>query len=143
MSLEEDYYLMMIKSMRTELTDAGFRELLTPEDVDGAMQGKSGTTLVFVNSVCGCAGGLARPGVTMALEHDKKPDQLVTVFAGQDQEATARARDYFNNNPPSSPSIWLFKDGELVDQLHRGDIEGTGAHMVAAKLKKMFDTYCA
>ncbi|CAM3734335.1 BrxA/BrxB family bacilliredoxin [Alicyclobacillus pomorum] len=143
MSLELDFYQMMVQPMRDELTGIGFRELRTPEEVDEVLQDKTGTTLVVVNSVCGCAGGIARPGVAMALQGDKKPDKLVTVFAGQDKEATARAREYFENNPPSSPSMWLFKDGKLVDMLHRSDIEGTSAEHVADRLKKMFETYCA
>ncbi|MCL6592952.1 MAG: BrxA/BrxB family bacilliredoxin [Alicyclobacillus sp.] len=133
----------MENPMPDELTEIGFRELRTPAEVDEVMQDKSGTMLVFVNSICGCAGGIARPGVALALQHAHKPDRLVTVFAGQDKEATARAREYFANNPPSSPSIWLFKDGQLVDQLHRSDIEGTSAEHVASRLVAMFDRYCA
>jgi putative YphP/YqiW family bacilliredoxin len=143
MSLELDFYQMMIQPMRDELTQFGFRELRTPEEVDEVMQEKTGTTLVVVNSVCGCAGGIARPGVVLSLGNEKIPDRLVTVFAGQDKEATARAREYFENNPPSSPSIWLFKDGKLVDMLHRSDIEGTSPEHVAARLKEMYDKYCA
>jgi putative YphP/YqiW family bacilliredoxin len=142
MSLELDFYVMMIQPMRDELTQIGFRELKTPEEVDSAMDNKSGTTLVVVNSVCGCAGGIARPGIAMALENEKRPDNLVTVFAGQEKDATARAREYFVNNPPSSPSVWLFKDGQLVSQLHRSDIEGTNAQHVAGRLQEMFNTYC-
>lgn len=142
MSLELDFYAMMIQPMRDELTQIGFRELKTPEEVDSVMDNKSGTTLVVVNSVCGCAGGIARPGIAMALENERLPDNLVTVFAGQEKEATARAREYFENNPPSSPSVWLFKDGQLVNQLHRSDIEGTSAQHVAGRLKEMFNTYC-
>ncbi len=142
MSLELDFYAMMIQPMRDELTQIGFRELKTPEEVDSVMDNKSGTTLVVVNSVCGCAGGIARPGIAMALENERRPDNLVTVFAGQEKEATARAREYFENNPPSSPSVWLFKDGQLVNQLHRSDIEGTSAQHVAGRLKEMFNTYC-
>lgn len=142
MSMELDFYAMMIQPMREELTQVGFRELRTADEVDEVLQDGKGTTLVVVNSVCGCAGGLARPGAGMALENDKKPDQLVTVFAGQDKEATARAREYFEGNPPSSPSIWLLKDGKLVDQLHRSDIEGTSANHVAGRLKEMFNKYC-
>ncbi|MCL6445521.1 MAG: BrxA/BrxB family bacilliredoxin [Alicyclobacillus sp.] len=143
MSLELDFYQMMIQPMRDELTQIGFTELKTPEAVDEVMQDKSGTLLVVVNSVCGCAGGIARPGIAAALEHDRRPNRLVTVFAGQDKEATARAREYFEGNPPSSPSVWLFKDGKLVDMLHRSDIEGTSAEHVATRLKAMFDKYCA
>ncbi|MBX5436503.1 MAG: BrxA/BrxB family bacilliredoxin [Alicyclobacillaceae bacterium] len=142
MSLELDFYQMMTQPMRDELTQIGFIELRTPEEVDEVMAQKTGTTLVVVNSVCGCAGGIARPGVALALRNDRVPDRLVTVFAGQDREATARAREYFGDNPPSSPSIWLFKDGKLVDQLHRSDIEGTSPESVAERLKAMFDRYC-
>ncbi|SFV04128.1 putative bacilliredoxin, YphP/YqiW family [Alicyclobacillus macrosporangiidus] len=142
MTMELDFYAMMVQPMRDELTQIGFEELRTPEEVDRVMQEKTGTTLVFVNSVCGCAGGIARPGVALALQQENRPDRLVTVFAGQDKEATARAREYFENNPPSSPSIWLFKDGKLVDQLHRSDIEGTSAEHVADRLRAMFNQYC-
>ena len=142
MSLELDFYAMMIQPMRDELTQVGFHELKTPEEVDTVMNDKEGTTLVVVNSVCGCAGGIARPGIAMSLETDKRPNRLVSVFAGQDKDATSRAREYFENNPPSSPSVWLFKDGKLVSQLHRSDIEGTSAAHVAGRLKEMYNAYC-
>jgi len=142
MSLELDFYQMMIQPMRDELTQIGFQELKTAEEVDQVMEHKQGTALVVVNSICGCAGGIARPGIAAALANEKQPDKLVTVFAGQDKDATARAREYFGNNPPSSPSVWLFKDGQLVDELHRGDIEGTSAEHVAQRLSTMFDQYC-
>ncbi|KPV42337.1 BrxA/BrxB family bacilliredoxin [Alicyclobacillus ferrooxydans] len=142
MSLELDFYAMMIQPMRDELTQIGFQELKTPEEVDTVMNDKEGTTLVVVNSVCGCAGGIARPGIAMSLETDKRPNRLVSVFAGQDKDATSRAREYFENNPPSSPSVWLFKDGKLVSQLHRSDIEGTSAAHVAGRLKEMYNAYC-
>src|SRR5579875_2012031 len=115
---------MMIQPMRDELTQVGFRELRTGEEVDEVMADKQGTVLFVVNSVCGCAGGIARPGVALALNNDKVPDRLVTVFAGQDKEATERARSFFTDMPPSSPSMFLFKDGALVGVLHRSDIEG-------------------
>jgi putative YphP/YqiW family bacilliredoxin len=143
LSTELDFYAMMIQPMRDELTQIGFTELRTPEAVDEALGDKTGTALLVVNSICGCAGGIARPGVALALENAVKPGKLVTVFAGQDKEATARAREYLVGQPPSSPSIWLFKDGVLVDMLHRSDIEGTSAEHVAARLKSMFDKYCA
>lgn len=143
MSLELDFYQMMVQPMRDELTQIGFRELRSSESVDEALQEKNGTTLVVVNSVCGCAGGIARPAVAMALQHLYKPQRLLTVFAGQDKEATARAREYFVAMPPSSPSIFLFKDGLLVDQLHRSDIEGADVEDVATRLRSMFDKYCA
>ncbi|MDQ0188702.1 BrxA/BrxB family bacilliredoxin [Alicyclobacillus cycloheptanicus] len=142
MSLELDFYAMMVQPMRDELTQIGFQELKTPEEVDQVLQEKTGTTLVFVNSVCGCAGGIARPAAALALENEKKPDRLVTVFAGQDKEATARAREYFEGYPPSSPSVWLMKDGKLVSMLHRSDIEGTSAAHVADRMKEMFNQYC-
>ncbi|WDL96203.1 BrxA/BrxB family bacilliredoxin [Alicyclobacillus sp. ALC3] len=142
MSLELDFYAMMIQPMRDELTEIGFQELKSSEAVDEALQNKPGTTLVFVNSVCGCAGGIARPAAALALDHDVRPDHLVTVFAGQDKDATARAREYFEGNPPSSPSVWLMKDGKLVSMLHRSDIEGTNAQHVASRLQEMFDEYC-
>jgi len=141
-SLELDFYQMMIQPMRDELTSIGFQELRTPEDVDAVMAEKTGTTFVVVNSVCGCAGGIARPAVAMALRNDRRPDRLVTVFAGQDKEATARAREYFVGQPPSSPSFFLFKDGELVGVLHRSDIEGSTPERVAEKLVALFDQYC-
>lgn len=142
-SLELDFYQMMIQPMRDELTDVGFRELRSAEAVDEVMAHKTGTTLFVVNSVCGCAGGIARPAVSMALESDRLPDRLVTVFAGQDKDATERARSFFTDMPPSSPSMFLFKDGELVGVLHRGDIEGSRAEIVAGRLVDMFDKYCA
>lgn len=142
MSLELDFYAMMVQPMRDELTSIGFEELRTPEEVDEALQNSTGTTLVFVNSVCGCAGGIARPAAALALHHDSRPDRLVSVFAGQDKEATARAREYFDDFPPSSPSVWLMKDGKLVAMLHRSDIEGHTAEHVAGRLREIFDTYC-
>ncbi len=142
MKFDIDSYIAMIKQMRKELTDVGFKELITPEDVDKAMMEQEGTMLVFVNSVCGCAGGIARPGVVEALKHDKHPDKLVTVFAGQEREATERMRQYFGDLPPSSPSIFLFKDGSLVDVMHRSDIEGTSKEAVAKRLSEMFDEFC-
>lgn len=142
MSLELDFYQMMIQPMRDELTQIGFEELKTSEAVDAVFKEGKGTTLVVVNSICGCAGGIARPGVAMALENDKRPDRLVTVFAGQDKEATVRAREFFEGLPPSSPSMFLFKDGALVGALHRGDIEGTNAHHVAGRLRELFDEFC-
>lgn len=143
MSLELDFYAMMVQPMRDELTQLGFSELRTAEAVDEMFKQKEGTILLVVNSVCGCAGGIARPGVALALNNEKRPDRLVTVFAGQDKEATARARAYFNDLPPSSPSMFLFKDGKLVGALHRSDIEGTSAEHVAASLVILFDDFCS
>jgi putative YphP/YqiW family bacilliredoxin len=142
MSMELDFYAMMVQPMREELTQIGFQELHSADEVDAVLKDQKGTALVVVNSVCGCAGGIARPGAGMALHGEKKPDQLVTVFAGQDKDATLRAREYFEGNPPSSPSMWLFKDGKLVDKLHRGDIEGTSAEHVSGRLQEMFAKYC-
>jgi putative YphP/YqiW family bacilliredoxin len=130
--------------MKEELTQLGFRELLTRDDVDAALGSKKeGTTLLVVNSVCGCAAGNARPGVALALQHDVQPDHLWTVFAGQDVEATARAREYLPGYPPSSPSMALFEDGELVLMLERKDIEGHSALDVANRLAEAFEAHCA
>ena len=129
--------------MRDELTKVGFAELRTPDDVDTALGQASGTTLVFVNSVCGCAAGMARPGAALALSRTgARPDRLVTVFAGQDREATERARSYFSAMPPSSPSIALLKDGALVDFVPRHQIEGRGPEDVAARLERAFEEHC-
>ena len=129
--------------MRDELTRVGFAELRTPDDVDTALGQASGTTLVFVNSVCGCAAGMARPGAALALSRTgARPDRLVTVFAGQDREATERARSYFSAMPPSSPSIALLKDGALVDFVPRHQIEGRGPEDVAARLERAFEEHC-
>jgi bacilliredoxin len=129
--------------MREELTSAGVEELTTPQQVDDWMRSASGTALLVVNSVCGCAAGMARPGVRLALRHEKRPDRLATVFAGQDLEATAQARGYIPHVPPSSPSVALFKDGELVWFLPRHRIEGRSAEQVAGDLKAAFDEHCA
>ncbi len=142
MSLELDFYQMMIQPMRDELTQIGFTELKTAEDVDQVFKSQTGTTLVVVNSVCGCAGGIARPAVAMALTNARRPDHLVTVFAGQDKEATSRAREFFEGLPPSSPSMFLFKDGRLVGALHRSDIEGMSPEHVSSRLRQLFDEHC-
>jgi putative YphP/YqiW family bacilliredoxin len=128
--------------MREELTSAGVKELLTPEDVDAFMNEKSGTAMLIVNSVCGCAAGMARPGVRLALEGERRPDRVATVFAGQDLEATAKARSYMPDIPPSSPSIAFFKDGELVYFLPRHRIEGRDAQSVARDLAQVFSEHC-
>lgn len=128
--------------MRGELVRIGVEELRTPDDVDQIMKEKEGTTLVFVNSVCGCAAGMARPGLALAMMHEVVPDRVATVFAGVDTEATARARSYFGEYQPTSPQIALFKDGKLVDVIQRHQIEGTNAQAVAAKLVTAFDSYC-
>ncbi|MBE3568989.1 MAG: BrxA/BrxB family bacilliredoxin [Bacillales bacterium] len=131
----------VVNQSRKEMVDAGYRELRTPEEVDEALQ-KKGTTLVMVNSVCGCAGGIARPAAAYAIHYDKRPDQLVTVFAGQDKEATAKARSYFTGYPPSSPSFALLKDGKLVAMVERHEIEGHEPMDVVQKLQAAFDQYC-
>lgn len=134
----------MVKPMREELTQLGIQELKTPEEVEQAMDGaKHGTTLIVVNSVCGCAAGQCRPGVALALNNETRPEHLYTVFAGQDKEATAKAREYFAPYPPSSPSIALMKDGELVHFIERHNIEDRSAEEIAADLKGAFDHYCA
>jgi putative YphP/YqiW family bacilliredoxin len=132
----------LVQPMREELTVLGVKELRTAEEVDDFMAEKGGTALVVVNSVCGCAAGMARPGVRMALAHEKKPDRLATVFAGQDVEATAKARGYFADLPPSSPSLALFKDGEVVEFFPRHRIEGREAMDVAGDLVKAFEEHC-
>ena len=128
--------------MREELTTLGFEELLTPDAVDEVL-GSDGVVLVVVNSVCGCAAGKARPGVRLAVQHDKVPDKLTTVFAGMEIEATERARSYFTGYPPSSPQIGLLKDGKLVYLMERHDIEGREANEIAAKLVDAFDQHCS
>jgi putative YphP/YqiW family bacilliredoxin len=127
--------------MREELTTQGFQELQSPEEVDKFIQEK-GTKLVVVNSVCGCAAANARPGAKESLENDKTPEKLATVFAGVDGEATEKARSYMAPFPPSSPSIALFKDGELVHMLERHHIEGRPAEMIAENLKSAYDEHC-
>ncbi len=127
---------------RKELTDIGVKEFKTAEDVDAAMTDKNGTMLVVVNSVCGCAGGSARPGVRMALEHSAVPDRVATVFAGVDPEATEKARSYMAGYQPSSPAVALFKDGQLVYMMERHMIEGHEPTEVAQVLKAVFDMHC-
>lgn len=128
--------------MRQELTEVGFKELKTPEEVDQTLPSGAGTSLLVLNSVCGCAAGSARPGVKLALGNTKAPDHLYTVFAGQDTEATAQARKYLLPYPPSSPAIALFKDGKLVHMVERHHIEGRSAQMIAEHLKSAFEEYC-
>ena len=128
------YDPMQTAPMRIELTQAGFRELRTPDDVDTAVSGTRGPLLLVVNSICGCAAGIARPGIVMSLSHPKAPAARTTVFAGQDLEATARARSYFGGNPPSSPQVAILADGELRFLLQRHEIEGRTAAQVAARL---------
>ncbi len=135
------YDPMYVNPMREELTSLGIKELKTAADVDAAIK-ESGTTMVVVNSVCGCAAGGARPGVALALKHGSLPDHLVTVFAGQDTEATERVRSYFTGMPPSSPSIALLRDGELVAFMPRHHIEGRTPEMIATALTASFDQLC-
>jgi putative YphP/YqiW family bacilliredoxin len=134
--------LDMVQPMRDELTRLGIEELRTPEEVEAKLPTAKGTALVVVNSVCGCAAGQCRPGVAIALQHDVKPDHLFTVFAGQDKEATAKAREYFAPYPPSSPSIALMKDGKLVHFIERHQIENRSAEEIAADLTAAFDQFC-
>jgi len=131
-----------VTPMRQELTRLGVEEMRTPSEVDAKLKDSRGTTLVVVNSVCGCAARNARPAVAQALQHDAKPDHLTTVFAGQDTEAAARARSYFTGYPPSSPQIGLLKDGQLVFMLERFQIEGRSADDIAKDLVGAFDKYC-
>ena len=128
--------------MRQDLTSAGFEELKTPVDVDVAIPNSEGTLLLMINSVCGCAAGTARPGAKLSLRNEKKPDRLVTVFAGQDLEATAQARKYTAPYPPSSPSIALFKDGQLVHFVERHNIEGYSAEQIAEGLQAAYNKFC-
>ena len=132
----------LVQPMREELTRIGFQELRTPDDVDAVLGTAKDTTLVVVNSVCGCAARNARPAATLAITHAKRPRRLLTVFAGQDAEATARARSYFVGYPPSSPQMGLFKDGRLVFMLERKNIEGRPAQDIAADLTAAFERYC-
>jgi len=127
---------------RQDLTSAGFTELKSPSDVDMAVRNAPGTTLIVVNSVCGCAAGMARPGVKLAVQHENVPDRIATVFAGVDREATDRARSYMPGYPPSSPSIALFKDGQLVYMMERWQIEGRGPQDIAYDLVEAFDQFC-
>lgn len=128
--------------MRLDLTEAGFEEMRNAQEVDAILSEKSGSVLVMINSVCGCAAGNARPAVKMAAKHSKRPNKLTTVFAGQDKEAVAKVRDYCLPYPPSSPSIALFKDGELVHFIERHHIEGRPAEMIAENLMQAFDENC-
>jgi putative YphP/YqiW family bacilliredoxin len=137
------YPEIMVIPMREELTRLGVQELRTPEEVDQALKNRPGTTMVIVNSICGCAAGRMRPAVRMALQNSTRPDQLFSVFAGQEKEATDRARQYFTGYPPSSPSIGILRDGQLVYLMPRSDIERREAPAIAADLKAAFDKLCA
>lgn len=136
------YPEIMIRPMREDLTRLGVEELRTSQEVDETIKNSKGTLMVVVNSICGCAAGKARPGVALALQHAVKPDKVATVFAGADLEATDRARSYFTGYGPSSPSIALLKDGELVYMLERYQIEGRDAHQIAGELTQAFDKFC-
>jgi len=134
---------IMVVPMREELTRMGVQELRTSEEVDRAILNQPGTTMVVVNSVCGCAAGRMRPAVRIALQGSLRPEKLFSVFAGQDKDATDRARSYFTGYPPSSPSIALLRDGKLVHMIQRSDIEHREAVDIAAELKKAFEKVCA
>lgn len=137
------YPEQLVAPMRTDLTTAGFKELKTSAEVESTLKDQKGTTLVVINSVCGCAAGAARPGIKWALQNSsKKPDNLTTVFAGVDKEAVAKAREYTLPYPPSSPAIALFKDGELVHFVERHHIEGRNAQMIGQHLVEVFEEYC-
>ncbi|HSY64622.1 MAG TPA: BrxA/BrxB family bacilliredoxin [Terriglobales bacterium] len=136
------YPEIMVIPMREELTRIGVRELRTAEEVDRAIVNQPGTTLVIVNSICGCAAGRMRPAVRVALQNSARPENMFSVFAGQDKEATERARTYFTGYPASSPSIALLRDGKLIYMMQRSDIEHREAADIAAELKKTFDKFC-
>lgn len=139
----EEYMKQMVKPMRAELVHAGFQELTTEEAVEEFINNSKGTSLVVVNSVCGCAAGLARPAATQAvLQADKKPDNLITVFAGQDKEATARMREFFGDIEPSSPSMALIKDNQVVHFIPRYDIEGNSMEAIMENLISAFEQNC-
>jgi putative YphP/YqiW family bacilliredoxin len=133
----------MVIPMREELTRLGVQELRSAEEVDRAIPNQTGTAMVIVNSICGCAAGRMRPAVRMALQNESRPERVFTVFAGQDAEATEQARKYFTGYPPSSPSIAMFRDGKLVHMLQRSDIEHREAADIARELKTAFDKFCS
>jgi putative YphP/YqiW family bacilliredoxin len=137
------YPEMLIAPMRGEMLEMGAREARTAQEVDDVVKNSDGVVMMVVNSVCGCAAGKARPGIALALGHEKRPAVVATVFAGADLEATERARSYFTGHPPSSPSIGLLKDGELLYMMERRDIESRSAEMIADELKRAFDQHCA
>ena len=136
------YPELMVVPMREELTRAGIKETRTAAEVDAALA-MPGTTMVVVNSICGCAAGKMRPGVRLALQHSTVPDQAITVFAGQDREATERARSYFARNPPTSPAVAILRDGKLVYLMQRSAIEINTAQAIAGELARAFDEFCA
>ncbi len=132
-----------VQPMRDELTFVGFEELRSPEEVDRAVKETDGVLFVVINSVCGCAAGSARPAATLALQHSVIPDRMVTVFAGQERDATERMRSYFSGYAPSSPSMAIFRDGKLEFMIQRHDIEGRSAEEIADDLRDMFDAMCS
>jgi putative YphP/YqiW family bacilliredoxin len=136
------YPIDLVAPMAKDLTGFGFESLKTPEEVISTLENEKGTTLLVVNSVCGCAAAMARPGAKLSLMNEKRPEKLVTVFAGVDAEATSKAREYLLPYPPSSPSIALFKEGKLVHFIERHQIEGRSAEMIAANLKSAYDQFC-
>jgi len=135
-------YDILLQQMRDEVTRLGAQELKTPNDVDTVLPNSKGTTLVVINSTCGCAAGAARPALAKALQNDSVPDKIVTVFAGQDKEATARAREYFTDQPPSSPSFAIMRDGKFIHMIHRYQIEGHTSDQVAATIVQAFNRFC-
>lgn len=137
----DQFMIDVVKVAREDMVEAGYEELREPEEVDEALARK-GTTLVMINSICGCAGGIARPAAANAIHYDKRPDHLVTVFAGQDREATERARSYFGDYPPSSPSFAFLKDGEIITMVERYEIEGHSPMEVINRLQEIFDEHC-
>ncbi|NLI67969.1 MAG: BrxA/BrxB family bacilliredoxin [Bacilli bacterium] len=137
----EQFIQDVVRVARQDMVEAGYEELRTPEEVEKALERK-GTTLVMINSICGCAGGIARPAAKQAIHYDKRPDHLVTVFAGQDREATEKARSYFGDYPPSSPSFAFLKDGQIVTMVERHEIEGHTPMEVVNKLQAIFDEHC-
>lgn len=142
MDLNFDLYMNgVVEQARNEIENAGYEQLTTADEVDKVLQ-QNGTSLVMVNSVCGCAGGIARPAASHALHYDKLPDRLVTVFAGQDKEATQQARDYFEGYAPSSPSFALIKDAKITEVIERHQIEGHDVMDVINQLQGLFDKYC-
>lgn len=136
------YPIALTTPMAKDLTDFGFEPLTTPEAVESVLENQKGTALVVVNSVCGCAAAMARPGAKLSLENEKHPEKLYTVFAGVDTEATAKVREFLAPYPPSSPSIALFKDGKLVHFLERRHIEGRSAQIISDNLRSAYDMYC-
>ncbi|GAE25014.1 hypothetical protein JCM9140_983 [Halalkalibacter wakoensis JCM 9140] len=139
----EEYMRQVVLPMRAELTENGFKELTTEEEVEQYMEKAEGTTLVVINSVCGCAAGLARPAAVTSLQHDQTPDHLITVFAGQDKEATAKMRSYFSDIPPSSPSMAILKGNKVVHFIPREQIEGATPEDVIRNLALAYNEHCS